>query len=283
MKHYALLLISIAYIINGYTQITYASIEELAKNSKIKVELKSLGGYQGDCVELDIENLTNEQQHVWLEAGRRLDNTDPGQQDILVVKEQKIDIKGGETKTIQAYGFCCMATMGAPGNQQKFQLGWMEKDNLLWIAQFINSKPFIEKHAVQSAVWIFSNGINPASIIGSKDDNIKELKRAIAEKLNIEIPWYEIYYEKDSARTFSDRHYKLNGTIEYNLPNRGWISMLVRGSSRQVLHRFTQSAYVEGGTYSYEVDLDIKSWPKGKYDIEVYLDNAMKKKISFNI
>lgn len=261
----------------------YTSIQELAEKNKIEVALKSLGGYQGHCVQLEMKNLTTEQLHIWLEAGRRLGNTDPGEQDILVVKEQKIDLTPGSVKTIQAFGFCCMAKNGSPTAGGKFELGWMEKDNLLWIAQFINSQPALEHHVIQSAVWIFSNGNNPASIIDDKSENTMVLKRAIAEKLNIEIPWYEIYYERDSQRVFSDIHYKLKGTIEYTLPNRGWISMLVRGSGRQVLHRFTQPAFVEGGNYNYDIDLNIKDWPKGKYDIEIYLDDALKKKLSFSI
>lgn len=283
MKKLLFIAIMVAIDIYGQSEIIYTSIQELAIQSKIEVELKSLGGYQGNCVQLELENKTKEQLHIWLEAGRRLDNTNPGQQDILVVKEQKVDLQPGATKTILAFGFCCMADQGAPSSGTKFELGWMEKDNLLWIAQFINSQPALEHHIIQSAVWIFSNGNNPAGIIDDKNENTKTLKRAIADKLNIEMPWYEIYYERDSARVFSDKHYKLNGTIEYALPNRGWVTMLVRGQSKQVLHRFTETAFVEGGNYTYEVDLNIKNWPKGKYDIEIYLDDAMKKKINFTI
>lgn len=264
-------------------QMSYTSIAELAKNAKIELELKGLGGYQGGCVEINVQNLSPEQQNIWLEAGRRLDNSDPGEQDILIVKEQKFQLNPKEIRTITAFGFCCMAHNGAPSADRKFSIGWMETGNLLWIAQYLNGTNNIDNGIVQQAVWVFSNGNNPASILNSKEENVLELKKAIAAKLNIEIPWYEIYYERDSARVFSDGHYKLKGPIEYSLPNRGWLSMIVRSPQRQIIHRFTNTAFVEGGRYNYDVDLDIKNWPKGKYDLEIYLDDVLKKKINFTI
>jgi hypothetical protein len=82
---------------------------------------------------------------------------------------------------------------------------------------------------------------------------------------------------------FSDKHYNLKGPIQYSLPNRGWLSMVVRGPQKQVMHKFTNTAFVEGGVYNYDVNLSIKEWPKGAYKIEIYLDDILKKQINFSI
>ena len=275
--------ISLFTVLSATSQITsFTSVEELAKTKKIDIELKGIGGYQGECVQIDIENLTNEELHIWLEAGRRLDNTNEDEQDIIVVKDQRFNLNAKKSTTITAFGFCCQSSNHEPAPDRKFNIGWLERDNLLWIAQYLNDHPY-ENQTMQSAVWVFSNGANPAGILGLKDENVRELKKVIAQKLNIEIPWYEIYYERDSNMVFSDRHYELKGAIEYSLPNRGWLSMVARSPQKQVAHRFTTNAFVEGGVYTYDVDLNIKNWPKGKYDIEIYLDDILKKKISFTI
>jgi hypothetical protein len=283
MKRISLLTLCIMLIIGIQAQITsFTSIEELAKTKKIELELKSLGGYQGECVEINITNLTSEDLHIWLESGRRLDNLNNAQQDILVVKDQRFNLNSQKSTTIQAFGFCCQSSNGAPRADQKFEIGTMEEGNLLWIAQYLNDHP-VDFGTMQSAVWIFSNGNNPASILQSKDENVMELKKAIAKRLNIEIPWYELYYEKDTNRVFSDVHYNLKGSIQYSLPNRGWLNMVVRNPAKQMMYKFTNAAYVEGGVYNYDVDLNIKNWPKGNYHIEIYLDDILKKKISFTI
>jgi|688.fasta_scaffold245330_2 hypothetical protein len=269
-------------LINQAQTTSFTSIEELAKNKKIDIELKSLGGYQGECVQIDIENITNEALHIWLESGRRLDNLNDAQQDILVLKDQRFNLNAKKTTTIKAFGFCCQSSNRGPRADQKFSIGWMEKDNLLWIAQYLNEHP-VDFATMQSAVWVFSNDKNPASILQSKEEGVLELKKAIAKRLNIEIPWYEIYYEKDTNMVFSDKHYNLKGPIQYSLPNRGWLSMVVRGPQKQVMHKFTNTAFVEGGVYNYDVNLSIKEWPKGAYKIEIYLDDILKKQINFSI
>jgi hypothetical protein len=269
--------------ISSQAQITsFTSVEELAKAHKIELELQSLGGYQGECVEINITNLTSEELHIWLEAGRRLDNLNSGQQDILVLKDQRFNLNANKTTTIQAFGFCCQSSNGAPSPKQKFSIGTMETGDLLWIAQYLNDHP-VDFGTMQAAVWTFSNGNNPASILQSKEQDIMDLKKAIAKRLNIEIPWYELYYEKDTNRVFSDIHYQLKGSIQYALPNRGWLNMVVRNPAKQMMYKFTNAAFVEGGVYNYEVDLNIKGWPKGNYHIEIYLDDILKKKISFTI
>lgn len=93
MKRIYLFSIFFAIVLINQAQTTsFTSIEELAKNKKIDIELKSLGGYQGECVQIDIENITNEALHIWLESGRRLDNLNDAQQDILVLKDQRFNL-----------------------------------------------------------------------------------------------------------------------------------------------------------------------------------------------
>jgi hypothetical protein len=284
MKQYCFLLILSFISLHSSAQITsFTSIEELAKNKKIEVELKSLGGYQGDVVQIDITNLTSEELHIWLESGRRLDNLNNAQQDILVVKSQKFNLNAKKNTTITAYGFCCQAHNGAPQADQEFSLGSMEKDNLLWIAQYLNDHPVISADVMQHAIWVFSNGNNIGSMMLSNEEAVIDLKREMCKKLGIEVPWYEIYYEKDTTAVFSNVHYKLKGPIQYSLPNRGWLKMVIRNSSRQMVYNFTNTAFVEGGVYNYDIDLSIKDWLKGKYNIEIYLDDILKKQISFTL
>lgn len=281
MKFY-LLIFCICISPLAFAQKNYVSIEQLAAQKQIDVQLQSLGGYQGNCVQLYITNNTAVDQHILLEAGRRLDNTDPGKQDILVVKEQNILLAAGSSVTVQAYGFCCMASSGAPVAGQKFELGWMETGNLLWIAQLIN-KYNLPIPTMQSAVWVFSNQHNIASIIASKDASLKDFRREVATHLGIEIPWYDIFYEEDSLQIFSNRHYRLTGEIEYSFAGNGWLNMIVRNSSRQTIYNFTNPAYMGTGSHLCEIDLNIKNWPQGNYSIEVYQDDILRKKTNFSL
>ena len=260
----------------------FISIQQLIQQQQIKVELKGLGGYTGECVEITIENLTPVDQQVLLEAGRRLDNTNPKQQDILVVREKQLIVNAGKSFTFNAYGFCCQASNGSPSTNVKFDIGTMASGNLLWIAQYFNKYPYqYNESLMQTAVWIFSDNRNVASILAQRDSNAAKLRRDMATQLGIEYPWYDIYYETDTAMVATHRHYNLQGPVTYRLPNRGWMEMVVRDPHKRMIHKFTERSFVEGGTYTYQVDLNVKGWIKGKYEIEIYLDDILKKKYAF--
>lgn len=283
MNRILLFALSIYSSLFCYSQSTgFISIQQLVTQQQLQVELEGLGGHTGECVEINVKNLSPVDQQVLLEAGRRLDNTDPHQQDILVVREKQFIVKSGQTITVNAYGFCCQASNGSPRTSVKFGLGTMATGNLLWVAQYFNKYPYqYSESLMQSAVWIFSDNRNPASILALIDSNATKLRRDVATQLGIEYPWYDIYYENDTAMVATHRHYNLVGPIAYRLPNHGWLEMVVRDPHRRVAHRFTEKSYVSSGTYTYDVDLDVKGWIKGKYEIEIYLDDILKKKYAF--
>src|SRR5688572_9336838 len=110
MNRILLFTLSIYSSLFCYSQSTgFISIQQLVTQKQLQVELEGLGGHTGECVEINVKNLSPVDQQVLLEAGRRLDNTDPHQQDILVVREKQFIVKSGQTVTINAYGFCCQA------------------------------------------------------------------------------------------------------------------------------------------------------------------------------
>lgn len=260
------------------------TLEELLKNKLVDVNGIGLGGYQGECVQLEIKNNSPSELSIKIEAGRRLDNMNASQQDILIVKEHIFNLKAGAIENINVRGFCCQSTNHAPNNKSIFTAGFMETGNLLSIATYINNNyNSLDLAAIQSAVWVFSNNQNPGGIIANKSENILGLKKEVARLLEIEIPWYDIYYEKNDSMPFSDKAYSLKGEIIYHLPHTGWMTMVVRNKNGRLYHKFTNDGHIYSGRYTYDVDINIKGWPKGSYAIEVYLDNALRGKFSFTI
>jgi hypothetical protein len=283
MKRTLVFCITLCFLLNIRAQSSgFIPIDQLVKQQQLTVDLIGLGGYQEECVELTVKNLSTIDQYVLLEAGRRLDNTDPKQQDILVVREKQFIVKGGQTISFNAFGFCCQASNGSPRTNVKFGLGTMATGNLLWIAQYLNKYPYnYNPGLMQTAVWIFSDSRNPASINCLNDTVAARLRRDVSTQLGITMPWYDIYYENDTSMVATHRHYNLVGPVTYKLPNRGWLDMVVRDPHKRMAHKFSERAFVEGGTYTYNVDLNVKGWIRGTYEIEIYLDDILKKKVSF--
>lgn len=255
-------------------RIKKTAIQELFDQRRVAVSLHGLGGYQGFCVSMNITNLTGDSTLVWVEPGRRLDNTDPSEQDILVVKEALIVLGPRQTTTAKIYGFCCQASNHAPHSGSDFKLGSMADSNLVWLAGLINTGRF-SPGVIQNAVWVFSNGHNLASVEMGTDKAVSDLRRKMAKRMNIMLPWYDLYYQTDTATLFSGKHYRLTGEFTFSLPHSGLLSMTVRDSHGLLMRTLHEDMVAQADTYHEAVDINIRDWPKGDYNVDVFLDGRL--------
>lgn len=258
----------------------FVSVEELAAKHHITTKFKGKGGYSGPCVTLTIENTTADTAFVWIEPGRRLDNPDSGAQDILIVKEQKIKLLPHQTQTADVFGFCCQAGNRGPAAGTEFGIGQMAGGNLQWIATFLNAHPF-DVTTIQQTVWVFSDSHSAASIVSNKDPKIQSLRKAVAERLNIVIPWYDIHYKKEANQLFSGKYIRLTGDVSFRSNTNGFILVNVRKDNGLLMTTVANDMGVYGHSYSYPVDISIENWATGKYYVNVYLDGNLRQRQEF--
>ena len=64
------------------------NLGDAVQQKKVKAMVRSLGGHQGFCLALTVQNLTPDSLVLLIEAGRKFLAGDPGEQDILVVSLQ---------------------------------------------------------------------------------------------------------------------------------------------------------------------------------------------------
>lgn len=241
-------------------------IFNLVAQNKIKVTTTSLGGYQGKCVQLVIQNLTSENQHVVLTPGRRLVSDDTTIQDIFIVKRSEIIVASKQTSTMYGYGFCCQSTNHGPYKDATFTLGYMAPPEWIKLAQHIDSNEY-PTSIIQSAVWSISNGHSLSSIYSKDREKIQGLLSIVAEIKNEELPWYYFTYERDTSQLFSGRASRIHGQIDYFLRNNVSVTVVVRNSKGQVVKKLMDGHVYNHGKHSFDVDFSVRNWPKGTYEI----------------
>ena len=249
----------------------YISIEKLIKNRSIQEQITGLGGYQENCISFDLKNTTSDTLHVWIETGRRLISGDSTLQDIFLVKEIKTNIPPYESKKLLGYGFCCEATMHAPYPKSVFSIGTMAPAPWVKLAELINQNNF-PTDAIQNAVWVFSNNHPLSSVTDNNTPAIKLLRSTIASLKGIELPWYSISYEKDTSTLFTGRAEKLWGTLEYSLKSNAIVTINVRNQNGILMATLMKAMAHNPGKYLFDVDLPVKNWKKGDYEINIYED-----------
>jgi hypothetical protein len=253
--------------------VKYISLEEHIVKQRATVQVKSVGGHTENCVVFEIQNLTADSLFVWLEPGRRLVAKDSVFQDILIVKERNISISPLSKCNINGYGFCCQSSDASPKNNSEFYIGYIASPEWIRLANLINVNNF-PAQAIQNAVWVLSNNHSISSIYYEDVKQIKLLRATVAAIKGIEDPWYSIKYENDTAILFSNKPERLFGEINYYLNKNATVTINVRNRNGALMKTLIKDLVKGPGNYDYELDLEVKGWPNGDYQISFYEDNS---------
>lgn len=249
----------------------FLSISKQIENNKLTAEIKGKGGYQENCLSFELKNLTPDSLYVKLEPGRRIVCEDSSFQDIFIVKEKMIILPPLASLTTDGYGFCCRASKGSPARNVKFNIGYMAPPEWIELAEVINQNNF-PISAIQHAIWVISDNHSITSIHDEKMEEIDLLRKTVAKIKGIVLPWYTITYEKDTAMLFSERPEKLYGKINYYTNKNAIISINIRSPKGRLMTTLIEEERTHQGDHEYKLDLNVKGWPKGDYDICVYED-----------
>lgn len=173
--------------------------------------------------------------------------------------------------TTDGYGFCCRATKGSPVKNAIFNIGYMTPPDWVELASVINQNNF-PSISIQNAIWVLSDNHSIASIHYEKMEEIDLLRQTVAKIKGIVLPWYTLTYETDTALVFSERPEKLYGKFSYYTNKNAIISINIRSLKGLLMKTLISEEASNPGNHEYKLDLNVKNWPKGDYDICVYED-----------
>jgi hypothetical protein len=265
----------------------YISIEKAIKEKLVEASFSGLGGYQGECIELNIASLSPKDTIIRIEPGRRLVARDSSLQDILIIKEIQLFLASGEKKQVNIFGFCCQATDHAPGSSDAFDVGFMTDSSFILLSEFLG-KTNLPLNVMQSAVWVLSNNHSLNSISNDNENDkpkMKELFQLLAKikKVKYEFPWYSLKYKQDTAQLFSNRPVKMFGEFEYTINNPSSVDLVICTSKNLFVKNIFAGKPHDPDNYVQRFSFDVSAWPKGKYYMILYIDNQQKIKKEFEL
>lgn len=252
----------------------YVSIEKLVNDKKLTSEIRGLGGYKGECIRFDLTNMTADTLKVLIEAGRRLICLDTPLQDIFIVKNKYITLTPNEHEEVNGYGFCCQSSDGSPQKDSKFSIGFMAPADWVKLAKVIDKNKF-PPSAIQSAVWVLSNNHDISSIHDENLERIKLLRQTVAAIKGVELPWYTQTFEYDRSVVFSNRPERVTGSFYYELKRAASVTIAVKNKYGELITILLEEDGSERGTHTFQLDLIVKDWPKGEYEIVVLEDYSI--------
>jgi predicted metal-binding transcription factor (methanogenesis marker protein 9) len=257
------------------------SVEKAFAQKLIKLEIKGIGGYQGEVIIMDIRNLMQDSVVIHVESGRRLDSKDSTQQDILVIKDQFVRFARLQERKFTVFGFCCQAHNSSPKAKSIFSVGQMADPKLVNLAQYLQTKK-LSSQIMQNAVWCISDSNEIASVSEDGTREVKELKKHLGKLRGIkeeDLPWYTIYYKKIPTQVFSSLPERITGDIDYYANGFSVISINIRNEAGTVVKEFAGTKSSTRGNQRFSMDWKVLGLPNGKYTVRIYENSRELKKL----
>lgn len=250
----------------------------------VKAQAKSLGGYQGFCIKMEIKNLSNDSIIIVVEAGRRLNSIDDMNQDILITHEEIIALRKFENKYFDVKGYCCQASNHSPSAGSKYDVNKMADANLVLVAQYLNSCN-LETNTEQQAIWALSDNKPTANVASTNDTLLLPLKQLVANLKGEKLPWYSIItntYLFASGRMDTYPLY-LRGKLNYSNDKLDYASLYVFNEKGLPVCQIKSEWLTPCVGKDYNLNIPIKGLAKGKYTIELKTPEKQLAKQEFEI
>ncbi len=250
----------------------------------VKASAKSLGGYQGYCMKMELKNLSNDSLIVVIEAGRKLNSLDDKNQDILITHEEIIAMKKLEEKAFNVKGYCCQANNHSPFAGANYDVNKLADSNLVTLAKFLNANKF-ETNAEQQSIWAISDNKPVANIAAVNDTLLLPLKQLVANLKGEKLPWYSlitktILYAGGDMKTYP---LYLRGKLNYSNDKEGYVSLYVFDEKGMPVCEIKSQWLVPCVNKEYELNIPVKGLAKGKYTIELKTPEKQLAKQEFEI
>lgn len=280
MKKITTLLLSFNFCLQSVVAFSSdtVSIKDALDKGLVSVGVRGLGGHAGECLEMNIQNLSGEDLILSLEAGRAMISEDTIMQDILVTKQYDFLLSKTEKAKLNILGMCMKALRHSPSKDSRFRVGKMADSLLVQLAKFIDKSNY-RNTASQNAVWVLSDGNPLESIYFTGNDAQGKILMELMHKLTKKpIPWYSLEYAKDSVVLFTGKAEALHGYYEYFVPNNSIVTIGIYkedGHLQTVL--FSRQPH-SPGRHDYPFILDVSTWKKGNYFLRLYIDDQIREK-----
>ena len=250
----------------------------------VKANVKSLGGYQGYCIKMELKNLSNDSLIIVVEAGRRLNSMDEKNQDILITREEIIAMKKQENRSFDVKGYCCQSNNHAPTPGSKYDVNKMADNNLVSVANYLSLSK-LDADIEQQAIWAISDNKPTANVASVNDSLLLPLKQLVANLKGEKLPWYSMITKTVlfGGGTMQTYPLYLRGKLNYSNDKEDYVSLYVFDEKGLPVCEIKSQWLVPCSNKDYNLNIPVKGLAKGKYTIELKTPEKQLAKQEFEI
>jgi hypothetical protein len=262
------------------------SLEDALKAGSAKLNVTGLGNHSGVSLSATLKNNTPKPILIEVPAGLIFNPSDTSMQDILIVKTEQVSIPALASKSINLIGYCCEATNRSPEKGVSFKIAAKKNVKLQELAKFINSNPF-EEDDIQAAVWCVSDGKSVSEIYNLDRNKVEPLRNEVCRITGQKNEWFskEVNYLVDSQGYINPEPVLVSGLIhlENVKPGSKLKQEVCKANGEVIWKPAKESDLGRGGKITYNFNLKVTGWEKGKYYVKATIDGREVMKKEFEI
>ncbi|MBI2968513.1 MAG: hypothetical protein HYY40_11985 [Bacteroidetes bacterium] len=252
--------------------LTRISVKDALLKNLIDIRIRSRGGHTGNCIEMEVKNISYDTVFLRIEAGRVLIAGDSAFQNILITGADSFFLTVGQTLKRDIFGMCMEMTDRSPVKDAKSTVGDMAGKALEAIARFIGKYNYYNGTG-QHAVWVLSNNIPIESVHATDDPLVKDLHKLLHQVTGKPIPWYTLEYKQDTAHLFTGIPVKLFANFQYYLANNGLASLILYDENNNIVQKLFLNLPHHPDDHEYVFVLDVSLWKRGSYFCKLFVDD----------
>ena len=232
------------------------------------------GNFKGkDVIRIKVLDTDNNDAFIRIPAGTLFKSLEESEQNIIVLEEQIVALND---TTIFVKGFCSQKKNSVLKKESLLAIKKNENELLDKLITFIAEKPYTDE-ALQSAVWVITNGASVATIVAYKSYENKKLREFICELTGQENVWYD--YERDlsvdSDMQIVSTPVSVSGKVEYTVPGKGKIRFSILSEDGNILSKGIERELPGKGDYTFDFKAEVTGWSIGKYLVAVLINDEV--------
>lgn len=253
----------------------FATLETALKKNWVKACVHAKGGHSGYCANMHLKNTTPDSLEILIEPGRRLNSVNEQEQDLLIVKAERVRLKKWEEKLVDLKSYCCQLSNRSPQKESAYNFKSDWDTNLVKVASFLNAHSF-ESSEEQAAVWAISEGRSAASVTGKNDSSTLLLRKHIAQIRGEVLPWYTVqsHIRVQPSGEIISRAVYLRGTLVCNADATQYAYIQLTDSTGQPVAQIIGNWYYPGRNEQ-PLNMPLFGLVHGQYRLQVVSDKGL--------
>jgi hypothetical protein len=251
------------------------TFEKALAEKKIEIVIIPTGGHSGNCINIEVKNLTNKALNLEMAPGTVFFPENEEEQILVTTNDLMLALEKEQKKKIKVFAYCTEASNRCPSVTSKFQLATTPNAALNKLTHFLDSLKALDENMIQNAIWCLTDSHSVSNVYTNDPKVSKALRSYLCAATGQKDTWYstrrDISVDRENRIVSTPKEIK--GDISFQTAEAVELQGVVKDSVGNVIYTNPNKTVCPAGKIRFEFKLKIDGWKPGNYSV-VYTNNG---------